>query len=498
MPPVIPTSSPASAIPPVRRLPEQNSKIPDPGTGDPSLKDPPKERVSSREIWSLVWPQALTMLFQFMVSFTDVVVAGRIQPHLQGALGIIAQCQFFVLVLGIALVNGGVAAMSQALGARLPLRAERYAGLLFKMGGILCALTLALGLAFASQILALLQVPPAIFSLTHDLWLLYLPILPVSYLSFITVAVFRAHKNVWIPLASAVAVCMVNAVADLGFGLGMFGLPNLGARGLILASFLSVGVGGLVNLSILIRKKIISRKSFAPWRWEKRAFPYVLKVAIPAGGSQLLWQLGYMALFMITNTLPEDSVTAVNGLVAGMRIEAILFMPAMAFSFTGSILVGHCLGAGNPAEAKRVGLRVVGAGALSMGVLAACMFPFVPEVAAFVSPADPSVQAVARSYMVFNLLATPFTVTSMIMSGLFSGAGATVYSLLAFSSGTWLVRLPLAWYMGHVVWQNASGVFVAMLVSQVVQALICLYLFFFRNWFRFASTARRFIRTGAK
>jgi MATE family multidrug resistance protein len=180
-----------------------------------------------------------------------------------------------------------------------------------------------------------------------------------------------------------------------------------------------------------------------------------------------------------------------------MRIEGFLFMPAMAFSFTGSILVGHCLGAGDPAEAKRVGLRVVGAGALSMGCLAACVYPFVPRITAFVSPADVSVQAVASSYMAYNLLATPCTVTSLIMSGLFSGAGATVFSLLAFSLGTWLVRLPLAWYLGHCVWQNATGIFAAMLLSQIVQAGICLYLFLFRDWYRFASTARRFNRPEA-
>jgi MATE family multidrug resistance protein len=437
------------------------------------------------------------MLCQFLVGFTDVVVAGRIHPHLQGVLGLITQCQIFLLVFGIALINGGTAAISQSMGAGLSLRATRYVGLLFKLGAFFCFLTLAPALLFARELLALLRVPPEIFDVTCELWLLFLPILPASYLAFLSTAVFRAHKNVLIPLSSAAMVCIVNALADFGFGLGNFGLPNLGGRGLILASILSVTAGGLFNLFVLARKGLISGRSFASRRWERRAFPYILKVAIPAGGSTLLWQTGYLVLFLITNTLPSDSVTAVNGLTAGMRIEGFLFMPAMAFSFTGSILVGHCLGAGNPAEAKRVGLRVIGAGALSMGCLAACVYPFVPQITAFVSPADAAVQAVAESYMTYNLLATPFTVTSMIMSGLFSGAGATVFSLLAFSLGTWVVRLPLAWYIGHIAWQSASGVFVAMLVSQVVQAGICLYLFLFRDWYRFASTARRFIRAGA-
>lgn len=452
-------------------------------------------RVSSGEIASLVWPQALAMVFQFLIGFTDVAVAGRIHPHLQGIIGTITQCQFFLLVIGLALVNGSVAAISQSLGARLTLRADRYAGLLFKAGGLFCAVTLLFGIAFADALLRLLQVPEAIYAQTLELWLLFLPILPVSYLTFITAAIFRAHKLVLVPLCSAMVVCLVNAVASIGLGLGSFGLPNLGAHGLIYASILSVGAGGLFNLGVLVRRKLITRRSFASWRWERRAFPYVLKVALPSGSSQFLWQLGYMVLFMITNTLPNDRVVAVNGLVAGLRIEGVLFLPAMAFSFTASILVGHCLGAGNPAEARRVALRVVLTGALCMGLVAVCIFPFVPEIVAFVSPEDISVQAVASSYMVFNLLAAPFTVTSMIMSGVFSGAGATLYSLVAFSTGIWLVRLPLAWYMGHVLWQDASGVFIAMLVSQVVQAGICLFLFFRRDWYSFASTAKRFGRS---
>ena len=459
-----------------------------------SVLKPGGDRISSREIWSLVWPQALMMMFQFLVGFTDVFVAGRINPDLQGALGIITQCQFVLMVLGMAVVNGGLAAMSQSLGARLPLRAQRYVGLLIKLSAFFCVFTLAFGLIFRRQMLEVLGVPEAIFPMTLDLWVLYLGILPASYLSFTTVAIFRAHKNVWIPLASIMVVFVVNTVADFGLGLGMFGLPNWGARGIVWASIVSVSMGALVNLVVLLRKRMITAKSFAPWRWEKRAIPYIVRVAVPAGCSQLLWQLGYLALLLITNTLPKDSVSAVSGLTAGMRVEALLFLPAMSFSFTGSILVGHCLGAGNRAEARRVGLRVVGAGALSMTVVALVLLPFVREIAALVSPESVAVQEASTSYMIYNFLSTPFTVTSMIMSGVFSGAGATRFGLIAFSCGTWLLRLPLAWYMGHIVWRDVSGVFMAMPISQFAQASLCMYLFLYRDWYRFASTAKRFGR----
>ena len=448
-------------------------------------------RVSTREIWSLTWPQALMMMFQFLVGFTDVVVAGHIDPHLQGALGIITQCQFFLLVLGIALINGGLAAMSQSLGARLRLRAERYVGLLIKLSAMFCVITLAAGYFFRRQMLEALGVPEEIFPMTLELWEMYLGIIPASYLSFTTAAIFRARKIVRVPLVSIMVVCAVNAIGDFGLGLGKFGMPDLGAHGLIWASITAVCAGGLFNLGVLIWKKMISGRSFAPWRWEKRAIPYIVKVALPAGCSQFLWQLGYMALFLIVNTLPENRVVSAAGLTDGMRVEAFLFLPAMSFSFTGSILVGHCLGAGNREEARRVGLRVVSAGAVSMSIVSLSLLPFLHQIAAFVAPESVAVQGVAIKYMMFNFLAIPFTATSMIMSGIFTGAGATVFSLFAFTCGTWLLRLPLAWYMGHVVWRDASGVFLAMLVSQFVQAAICMYLFLYRDWYRFASTARR-------
>lgn len=447
--------------------------------------------VSSREIWSLTWPQALTMLFHFLIGFTDVTVAGYIHPHVQSALGIVGQSQFFLMVVGVALINGGLAAMSQSLGANLPRRAARYVGLLFKLALLFGLLTISAGYLLRFELMRLLGVSSEILPLTLELWVLLLFVLPPSFLNYATVVIFRSHKNVWIPLGTMSLVCVVNVAADLGFGLGWFGMPAYGAKGLIWASIISVSLGALVNMTMLGRKKILSARSFAPWRWEKRAIPYMIKVALPAGGSQMLWQLGNIMLYRISNTLPRASVIATAGLTAGRSIEALLFLPGMAFSFTGSMLVGHCLGAGNKSEAKRVGLRIVTAGAVSMSALAAVLMFFVDEVALFVSP-DPSVAAVAKSYLIYNLIATPFTVTSMIMAGIFAGAGATLYSLAAFSSATWLVRLPLAWYMGHIVWEDASGIFVAMLCSQVVQAGICVYLFMRRDWYRFSSTAKRF------
>lgn len=445
-------------------------------------------KVSGREIWVLTWPQVLMMLFQFMVGFTDVWVAGRINSQVQAALGVVTQVFFFLLVIGTAISISSIAAISQSLGARRFLRAQRYVGLVFNLGIVCCILTLLIGFFFSHQIMTLMQVPLEIRPITDELWVIFLCTIPGQYAMIFSSSAFRANKNVKIPLYTSIIVFIFNVFLDFGLGLGYFGLPNMGAVGLALGTLISTVAGAVFNVWCLTRIGLLTKKSFAPLRWQKKAAPYLAKVALPAGANQFSWQLGYMVLFSITAGIPWDSVNTLAGMNAGLRVESILFLPAFAFSSTGSVLVGHYLGAGMPEEAKRVGLRVLFAGSGLMTLVAIIMWPFVDVLAAFMAP-DPAVQVHAVRYIQYNLFSTPFGIGSMILGGILSGAGATVYTFVVYSAATWLVRLPLAWYMGYKVWESSSGIFFAMPVSQFCQYTVIMIIFLRGNWTRFAMRA---------
>jgi MATE family multidrug resistance protein len=208
-------------------------------------------------------------------------------------------------------------------------------------------------------------------------------------------------------------------------------------------------------------------------------------VALPAGAASVVWQSGYLTLFVLVATLPADSVNALAGLNAGLRTEALLFLPGMAFSMSVAVLVGNSLGANNPAQAKRVGLNMVGVGTLLITTVAAFLWPFRQELAEMLSQ-NPGAQAQIVNYLTYNLLSTPFSIASSIMGGIMVGAGATHYNLMVYGGTFWLVRLPLGWFLGHILWGTASGVFCAMLSSQCLQTGIMLYVVCKRDWTRFA------------
>lgn len=441
-----------------------------------------------RSIWSLTWPQCLMLLCQCVIGLTDVWAAGRIGAEVQASIGLITQCHMIFMTLAMAASNGAVASISQSLGARKDVRARRYIWLV-----LLGCLGLGMLIATAASIwreplLRLIQTPEAIMPvaimfLTTTIWGI-----PGQYILTIGGAVFRSAKLVRLPLLVTALAGLLNVFGDLAFGLGWWGFPAFGAAGIAVATLVSVSIGALLMLALLVRTGLLSRPCLPVWRWIRVGAPYLLKVAGPALGTSCLWQIGYMVLYVITASLPFERVNALAGLTTGLRIESILFLPSIAFGMTASVLVGHALGEGDKQEARRILLSTFAVACTVMSLVGAAIWPWRMELAGLIAP-DPAVQVKTASYLFFNILAVPFTVASTVLAGGFNGAGATIYPMISFSVAIWTIRLPVAWLFGHILWQDASGVYFSLLISQAVMGLSLLWIAVRCNWTRFALNA---------
>lgn len=448
-------------------------------------KGPENEHTRFISIISLTWPQMALLCCQFIIGITDVWAAGRLGSSVQASIGLITQCQMMLMSVGMAAMSGTVATVSQSLGAGRLVRARRYVGLTLSAGIGLSVVVALTGYGLRDDFLRLIQTPPDIAEVAQVFLFATLWSLPGHYGMTLGGAVFRAAKQVMMPLYVGMLACGVNVVGDLGFGLGWWGFPAFGAAGIAWSTFAAVSLGASIFGVMLLRRKLITRESIPCWRWVRVGGPYLLKVALPALGTSLLWQSGYMVLYVITASLPVESVNALAGLTAGLRVEALLFMPAIAMNMTASVLVGHSLGAGNEMEARRVTLVVLTAGCALMTVVMLFLWPFRMELASLITP-DPAVRVITVLYLTYNFLSTTFSVGSTILTGVFNGAGATVYPMRAFSVTIWCIRLPLAWFLAHVLFKDAEGIFLAMLASQVVQCSWLLWVFFRCNWARYA------------
>ena len=83
-------------------------------------------------------------------------------------------------------------------------------------------------------------------------------------------------------------------------------------------------------------------------------------------------------------------------------------------------------------------------------------------------------------------LATLAETVGSLRAARVAGARRPRDGMAVTGSSIWFVRLPLALFLGHGLLGRAEGVWISMLVSQAVQAVLCLCVYQFARWTRFA------------
>lgn len=421
-----------------------------------------------RQIITLIWPQLLMMLAQYCVTLADVVATGRMGMGVQASLGLVSGGMFLFLVVPMALATGAVALVSQSLGAGLGRRARRYGCFTLFLG---LSSGLALTLAFSpvrTPLLGLLRVPSELLPVADCFLGAYLLALPFYSLLLCGNAIFQAHGLVRVPLCSMCVAALLNALLDFGLGLGLWGLPALGHTAVAWATFFSVGTAAALN-------------GYFMRRWRRSAWGRLWRCAWPAGAAQVVGQGGILALFVLLGAHSSGQSGPLAGFTAGLRIEALLSMPAHALGLAAAIMTGRRLGAGDRAGTRRMALRILGLGAGGLTLAAFGLWLLLEPTAALVSP-DHLSSAWTVSYLNWALAVSPCTAGSIILSGVLSGAGAGRLTLVSLLVSAGLARLPLAYALIRMDWFGAKGVWVALAASQVCHFLLLLHALLYRNW----------------
>lgn len=433
-----------------------------------------------KSIWHLSWPMLIIMVLNFIVGFTDIYVAGLINPQVQAAVGFISQLYFLVVIVANAVSVGTLALVSRYAGAnefQRMLHISRQS-LLF---GLFCAISLsAVGLLFARQIIALAGVPSEIREISVTFFRIFVFALGPNYLLIIANAIFNASGEVKKPLMTMSVVTVVNLVTVFGlvFGLGPF--PALGYRGIATATALSLITGMLINLLFLCFgrwKRLFS----GPWNISGETIGKILRIGMPAGMLQITWNAGSIVLYNILGRLGDGSITALASISNGLRIEGIIYLPAFALNMAASVLIGQNLGAGVPERAEKAGWKIALSGVLLVSAMAFVFFLNAEYFASLLSK-NPDVLGETAQYLRFNMLSEPFMALSAILGGALQGAGDTKGTLKVIGFCMWLIRLPLAWFLALVLNYGASGVWMAMVISMCIQGILMSVRFYRGGW----------------
>ncbi len=416
----------------------------------------------------LALPIMLNNLLKTLHDVVDMFFVARIpgvSAEAVSAIQITFPVMFTYLSLGLGISVAGTALISQLLGANKLDDAHRFAGQVFTL-----AVTLGLFLSVLSYLIA-----PSIVSamgatgFVFENSVAYLRIrafeLPYLFMFFALMATRNASGDTVSPMKISVTSVILNTLLSPLFII-VFGWGVPGAALATLMGYLIVMPWAIKRLffapdGVRILPKYLSLNPLISIK--------IIKTAVPASMGQAITAIGFGLMNGIIFSYGVNTVAAFG---IGNRITSMILHPAMAIGGVMSAFIGQNIGARNPERAKLVFKKalILSSGTMAIGSLIV-LFIREPLISLFIQD-NPEALALSVDYMFYILIGLPLMGVFQAFMGTYNGTGYTHYSFVLSVLRLWGLRIPLVLLMNRFTTLGSSGIWYAILISNLIIAVV--------------------------
>ena len=347
-----------------------------------------------------------------------------------------------IVNLVIFTVAGLAMGITVMIGRYLGEKKEHLVGKL--IGGATCffiVLSLVISVCmviFARPLAILMQAPESAIDLTVD----YVRICGGGILFIIAYnvisSIFRGLGNSRLPLIFVAIACVTNIVGDLVF-VAMFHMNVVGAA---LATVMAQAVSVILSLVIIRREKLPFTMKKSDIRFNKEIWGF-LKVGTPIAFQEVLTQVSFLALCAFINRLGLEASSGYG--VASKIVSFVMLVPGSLMQSMSSF-VAQNVGAGKEKRAKEAMFTGMIIGA-SIGVVIGLVAFFKGDMLAYLFASDAKVVLRAAEYLKGFSLEAVVTCILFSFIGYFNGHSQTVFVMSQGLAQSFLVRLPMSYWM---------------------------------------------------
>jgi putative MATE family efflux protein len=309
-------------------------------------------------------PNMAAMLATAMAAMAETAYVGSFGvPALAGMALVFPMVMLQMMLSGGAMGGGVSSAVSRALGANAPARANALAVHAMWIGLAAGALTSLLMLGFGPAVYAGLggrgeALAQAVaysnvaFFGSIGVWLMN------TFAS-----VLRGSGNMLVPSAAFIVASLAQVLLGGALGLGWGPIPRLGMAGVAAGQVIAFSAGAAFLYFYLCSSRSKVRLLVRATPMSRELLRDILKVGALACISPLQ---SVLTILILTRLVAQFGPTALAGYGIGARLEFLLVPIAFAIGVASVPLVGMAIGAGNLARARRAAWA---AAALATGVL---------------------------------------------------------------------------------------------------------------------------------
>ena len=393
---------------------------------------------------ALLLPLIAEQALSVTIGLADTLMVSSVGEAAVSGVSLVDSFNTLMIQIMSALATGGAVVTSQYIGHQEPKNAKAAAAQILFVLSSFSVLVAAVVIGGRHAILRGIfgSIDADVMRYAETYFLLSALSYPFIGLYNAGAALFRAQGNSKISMLSSLVMNVVNiggnAVLIYGFGMGVMGAA--------LASLVSRAIACAVVLYLLQKPgcalRVDSLRAMAP---NGGLIRRILRVGIPAGIENGMFQIGKLSVSSLTSTLGTAAIAA--NAVAG-NISSFLNVPASAVGIGALTVVGQCLGAGEKVQAKRYSRLLLLTAYAGDWLMNLSGLFFLNKLALSWFNLSPEAYGMALELMVwFNAVSLILWPSSFTLPNILRAAGDAAFTMTVSVISMWVFRVAFCYLM---------------------------------------------------
>ena len=421
----------------------------------------------NKALTALILPLIIEQFLAVLVGMADSIMIASVGEAAVSGVSLVDQVMLLIINLFGALATGGAVVAGQYLGRKNPEEADKAANQLIWFVTILAVGVMGLVYLGKNMILQGVfgQIEPDVMEYANTYLLIVTASVPFIALYNGGAAIFRTMGNSKITMTVSL---IMNAINVVGNAILIYGF-HCGVEGVAIPTLVSrMTAAILITVLLLNEKQVLHLQKTLRYRPEKETIKKILKIGIPNGLENSMFQLGKVLVLSLVSTFGTYAIAAnaVCNVLASFQI-----LPGMALSLAVTTVISRCVGAKDYEQVSYYTKKLLAISYISMFVttIVICVaLPFIMDVYNL----SPETAKVAEEIMIFHsvscvLIWTPaFTLPSTLRA-----AGDAKTCMLISIPCMWIFRIGFSYILGKYFGMGVFGVWVAMVIDWVVRVI---------------------------
>jgi len=429
-----------------------------------------------RLIISLSIPSILAQISATVMFFIDASMVGHLGAKASASIGLVETTGWLMGGLGAAANMGFSVQVAHAIGANDFERARRVL-----RQSLVCCLLWSLSITTVALLVSgrLPYWLGGSAEIAHDasLYFALIGVFGIFYqIEGLGGSMLKCSGNMKIPSMLNICMCLMDVIFNYLF-IYILGMGVMGAA-------LGTGLAELVTACLmmyflLVRSDMLSLVG-RPGSFKPKAdvVQNAIKIGAPMGLQHLLMGGAQIVSTLIVAPLGTVAIAAHS---LGITVESLCYMPGFGIAEAATTLVGQSFGAGKRMLTQSFARMSTGLGVAVMTLMGVLMWVFASELMSLMTPVD-EIIAIGAECLRIEAFAEPMFAASIVINGIFIGAGDTLRPAIMSLASMWGVRLTLAALLATTY--GLPGVWTAMAIELTFRGIIFLLRLMHGGWMK--------------